>query len=159
MCKSKIGRDLLQALREDFHESVSFQEYVDKVYSYREHYRQYDLDKRQNVFIMPWFHENRDPDLNRVSYEVYWILSHTQGLVEGIEFLIPLESLDFIGRYENFQEDFKNIRGHLKIKKALPHLNVRKQERKPFQTYYDDSTKNLVSEIYDEDLRRLNYSF
>ena len=159
ICKSKIGRDFFQVLGKEFHENVSFSEYVEKVSFYREKYYQFDLDKTKNVFTMPWFDMSQDPEENRKSYEAYWVLSHTQGLVEALEFLFPIKEFDLIGRYETLQEDYKKLKKHLKIKKELPHLNSRNHKKRPYQSYYDGATKDLVTAMYKEDLNRFNYSF
>lgn len=69
-----------------------------------------------------------------------------------------LEYADFVGRYENLEEDFKSVCEINKIKYTkLPHWN--KTDRINYQEYYDDELIKKVSEYYSNDLKLLNYKF
>jgi len=67
------------------------------------------------------------------------------------------EELDFIGRFENLHEDFEKVCKEIGYKEKLPedHKNV----KGCYKRYYDENSKQLVSDIYKEDLKRFNYSF
>lgn len=68
--------------------------------------------------------------------------------------------LDFIGRYENIQEDTDYICNILN----LPKLTLGKnksgyRDKNHYTEYYDNETKDLVSSFFKKDLDLFNYSF
>jgi len=70
---------------------------------------------------------------------------------------LPVEP-DYIGRFENLQEDLDNICNQINIpKQQLPHTN--KTNNKHYREYYNDRTIKMVQEIYKDDLQKFNYSF
>ena len=68
------------------------------------------------------------------------------------------ESLvDFIGRFENLEDDFSKICSQLNISAKLPRLKV--SNTVPYQNYYSEFSKKLVAETYAEDIDRFRYEF
>jgi hypothetical protein len=66
--------------------------------------------------------------------------------------------VDFVGRYENLNDDFRQICRHIGIPEIeLPHQN--KTNHKPYQEYYSHRTRELVAEAFKEDIRSFNYTF
>ena len=70
-------------------------------------------------------------------------------------------NLDFIGRFENLQNDFEHVCKKLNIDKAtLPHVNKTPMKKKPYQEYYQ-SQKCIdeVAKLYKKDIDFFKYDF
>lgn len=65
--------------------------------------------------------------------------------------------VDFIMRYENLEEDFRKLCSILGISVELPHLYP--SEHRPYWQYYTPTLRDIVAEIYREDIKTFGYSF
>jgi hypothetical protein len=65
--------------------------------------------------------------------------------------------VDFVGRFENLENDFQHICKRIGKNVDLPFLN--KSEHKEYQYYYDDTTKETVSKWFEKDIVFFNYLF
>lgn len=66
--------------------------------------------------------------------------------------------VDFIGRFENLEEDF------IKLCTLLPVSGVKlqksnKSSHRHYSTYYDERTRNIVAQYYADDIRLFSYTF
>lgn len=69
-------------------------------------------------------------------------------------------ALDFVGRYENLQEDLNFICKKLNLNEInLPNLKSGFRDNTSYTKFYNDEVKSTVSEFYKEDFNLLNYSF
>lgn len=67
------------------------------------------------------------------------------------------DDLDFIGRFENYNEDFEIVKNKLKLNVELPHVNASKH--KHYTKYYDDNTKEMVYNLFKDDIIAFGYEF
>ena len=68
------------------------------------------------------------------------------------------QRVNFIGRLENLKQDFDSVCSIMSIGKiALPHEN--KGSRGPYQEYYNEEARSIVTERYKKDLEKFNYHF
>ena len=69
----------------------------------------------------------------------------------------PLE-FDFVGRFENLEQDFSQICDSLKINTNLAHANKTKN-KKPYETYYDEESRAALAHKFVNDIERFGYTF
>ena len=68
------------------------------------------------------------------------------------------ESVDYIGRFENLQQDFDIISDTIGLnRRKLPHVN--KTKHKHYTEYYDDETIDLITQAYHMDINMFNYKY
>jgi hypothetical protein len=67
--------------------------------------------------------------------------------------------VDFIGRYENLQEDFNNICNAIGITPVeLLHKNKSKRPRN-YRKLYNNTTKKIVAKVFAKDIELFKYTF
>ena len=67
-------------------------------------------------------------------------------------------SVDFIGRFENLQEDLDKVLARLGLPRyTLPIVNATK--KKDYRTYYDDDTRKIVGIRFKKDIDHFGYTF
>jgi len=66
--------------------------------------------------------------------------------------------VDFIGRYENLQQDFGKVCDNIGLpRQVLLHTN--KTRHRPYWDCYDENTKNIVATKYKKDIEYFGYEF
>jgi len=71
-------------------------------------------------------------------------------------------ALDFIGKYENLEEDFQTISRNIGLdaEMILPVTNVSKTSTtKPYREYYTEQTRQLMAEWYRREIDLFGYEF
>jgi len=68
--------------------------------------------------------------------------------------------VDAVGRYENFQQDFKKICSDLDLRTAqLPIRNKSTKRSQNYASHYNKKTKEIISKIYERDIEFFGYKF
>lgn len=69
--------------------------------------------------------------------------------------------LDFLGHYENLDEDLEHVLKRIGITGPveLPHVKSFTTVRVPYQTYYTDITRDIVASWYAREIALLGYKF
>jgi len=65
-------------------------------------------------------------------------------------------AMDFVGKFENLQEDWKYVAEKLGLKYPLPH--ILKGRYDDYDYLYTPETRSIVSEVYSEDFERFEYA-
>ena len=84
-------------------------------------------------------------------------LARPRHLNPQINFSLDMTCLDFVGRFENLQEDFSLICEKTGIPyEPLPHKN--KSKSRNYRDYYNKETAEHVYHLYKKDFETFNYS-
>jgi hypothetical protein len=67
--------------------------------------------------------------------------------------------VEFIGYFERLEDDFAYIKNRLGSSSSLQHLNKTGGFKRDFKEYYTQETRDLVAEVYREDIRLFGYDF
>ncbi|WP_438964785.1 hypothetical protein [Winogradskyella sp.] len=65
--------------------------------------------------------------------------------------------VDYVMRFENLAQDFKDIQAKLNTNRKLIHKNAAPHNN--YSMYYDNEIRDFISEKFKGDLERFNYSF
>lgn len=86
-------------------------------------------------------------------------VKHGYHKLKQIDYLyLGKEKIDFMGKFENLEQDFQNICQRLNIIRSLPHL-IKSERQKDYRLYYDRETKDFVYNYFYEDIQLGNYQF
>jgi hypothetical protein len=65
---------------------------------------------------------------------------------------------DYVGRFEQLEQDFAHIAQDLHLKSELKHVN-KSDHKKDYRTYYNKKTESLVRNFYQKDISIFGYTF
>ena len=115
--------------------------------------------------VSAWNHVNRF----NIPFQNYMKLKNTCNDVEYMHIFLPqvrniinergIININYIGKFENLEEDFQTILRNIGIKNIVHDVKkeMNKREHKNFNEYYDQNTLNLVNIILKEDFNMLDY--
>lgn len=73
--------------------------------------------------------------------------------------LIDLNNIDYLGRFENFEQDLTKVLGILNIEHAtIPHLNKTTASKK-YRIFYNEDLIKRVHKLYKKDISIFNYHY
>lgn len=99
-----------------------------------------------------------------------WKLSENRRYQYHIDTSIELQSrylvdldgqviVDFIGRYERLEEDFREACRRIGIRPPLLPHKRKGTGRRDYRSYYTDETAGLIAEYFKKDIEMLDYAF
>jgi len=65
--------------------------------------------------------------------------------------------VDFVGRFERLEDDFRSICSRIGVSAVLPRLNV--SNRVSYRDFYDEETRELVGRTFAPDIDLFGYGF
>ncbi|NQY98073.1 MAG: sulfotransferase family 2 domain-containing protein [Henriciella sp.] len=104
-------------------------------------------------------HGQHDVIQNLGSFDAYIRYQHAERAPSQSSFLdgnAGEELVDFVGRFETLQADFQTICAKIGVKAELPFLNA-SNRRKDWRSYYTDETRDLVADLFAQDIERFGY--
>jgi len=151
----EVGEELFHSyfkfaiVRNPWDKTVSQFEYMNK----REDLRDFISMKENDSF-------KKYLSLIQKTPHVQWESQHKFILDENNRSLV-----DFIGKFESFEDDVYTILDKLKIGrkifglrlKKIPHTN--KSSRSHYRDYYDAESKEIVEKLYKKDIDQFKYTF
>ena len=71
--------------------------------------------------------------------------------------MIGNHKLDFIGKFENYENDIKKL-SEISDMTNLNEIIIKKYNI-DYRTFYNERNKKIISELYKDDLKEFNYTF
>lgn len=73
--------------------------------------------------------------------------------------LYPINKIDFVGRFENFSDDFGFVCDTIGISKHKQFKVMKKSKHRPYEQYYNKATQQIIKNKYEQDIELLEYKF
>lgn len=73
--------------------------------------------------------------------------------------LLNLDSLDFIGRLEDFDRDFSHVKEKLSLSDNIKPERLMTTKHDHYRSYYNDELRRMVAQKYPKDIEIFNYDF
>jgi hypothetical protein len=67
------------------------------------------------------------------------------------------DNIDHVLHYENLDKEFDVIRTIYNSRVPLPRLNTTTHD--DYRSYYTNSTRNIIGDLFEDDVKRFNYDF
>ncbi len=123
----------------------------DKIVS-QYHYQLQRTQKYKNYSFAQWIEEKYVEKKIPLKYKILYIPQ-----VKWITDKDGKIMVDFIGKFENIEEDFSKICKIIGKKRGLPHL--KKTKHKSYREYYNEETKEVIRNHFKRDIEMFGYKF
>lgn len=70
---------------------------------------------------------------------------------------IPKIEIDFVGKFENLNEDWEELKIELEINKSIKLPHRRKSKHIHYSNYYNDKTREVIYNRFEDDFNIFNY--
>lgn len=65
--------------------------------------------------------------------------------------------VNFVGHYENLEQDFAHVCRTIGVDASLPHLN--RSQHRDYRSYYTEATRQMIADHYAKDIELFGYNF
>lgn len=168
--KRSLWRKLLLRPERYYHASVGFYEHIpawrasaylgEKIWN---SYFKFTFDRNPWDRQISWYLYKTKSQRVRPSFERFM---KGRGAFLGNYNIYSIDgnpAVDFMGRYENLEEDLARALKNVGIDQRLdvPHTNVtpNKDETRDYRSYYSDEMRELVADWYAPEIKLLGYEF
>lgn len=89
-------------------------------------------------------------------------INHSKYINNAVYLNILNEELDFIGKFENLQEDFQKVCNNIGLKTDLkmdPGVKKIDPRFDHYSNYYNDKSIKQIQKLHKKDIERFNYSY
>lgn len=166
-----LWRRLLRRPERHYHPSVGFYEHVPawrvRQYVGEEIWRSYfkfSFERNPWDRQVSWYHHKTKfrSDITRPSFDQF-NKSRRRARIENWE-LYTIDgniAVDFVGRYENLDNDFATVLNHIGLRGqlALPRINRSNRGEGGYRHYYTDASRDLIASWYAPEIREFGYEF
>lgn len=166
--------NIIELIRREKHQ------YLNKVYNHKNKYtvtkQQYESYFKFSIIRNPWsrayswyknvirdeIHLNNYGITKEISFKEFLIHFAGKNMLRTQMYWLKNFNgqmpLDYIGRFENLQEDTQEIFNRLKLNDtSLPHMI--KGSEDDYRRHYDNESNDIISDIYKEEIATFNYTF
>ena len=106
---------------------------------------------------MPFYSEWKDATFEQFVAGVCELdVQNTEAHIKIQSEFVP-ESIDFVGKLENFNEDFQYVLDRIGVKAKQPEEKKNTTDHKHWSTYYTPALKDMVYSKYNLDFERFGY--
>ena len=120
------------------------------------------IDKTKNVIGTKWeleyFSKYKHSSFEEFVMDLDNDSINQEGHTKEQHLMINLNRVDFIGKFENLNQDFKYVCENLNIAiEHIPHRNATDHDK--YQNYYNDKTIAKIKELYSKDMELFQYEY
>lgn len=132
-------------VRNPWDKMVSQYFYIKKKIAYDKSFKEFIIDFKSTP--NDWDFKNKNFPVKYQPVQKKWICGDKGEVL-----------MDFVGRFENLQEDFDTICDKIDLpKRELPHRNSTNHNH--YSEYYNKETREIISQKFSEDIEYFGYKF